>query len=55
MKILRHRLHDDNDQALPFEMTRNRGGQLKPEYLVLHYTAGRDAASSIRWFKNPDA
>ena len=46
MKILRHRLHDDKGDALPFETTRNRGGQLQPEYLVLHYTAGRDAAYS---------
>ena len=55
MKILRHRLHDDKGNALPFELTRNRGDQLQPEYLVLHYTASRDAASSIRWFKNSDA
>ena len=55
MKILRHRLYDDNDNALPFESTQNSGGPLNPEYLILHYTAGRDAASSIRWFKNPDA
>jgi N-acetylmuramoyl-L-alanine amidase len=55
MKILRHRLHNDDGKALTYDPTRNRGGQLKPEYLVLHYTAGRDAASSIRWFKNSDA
>jgi len=55
MKILRHRLHDDKGIALPFEPTRNRGSQLQPEYLVLHYTAGRDAASSVRWFKNSNA
>jgi len=55
MKILRHRLHDDKGIALPFEPTRNRGSQLQPEHLVLHYTAGRDAASSVRWFKNSNA
>jgi len=55
MKILRHRLHDDQGNALPFELTPNHGGALEPEYLVLHYTAGRDAESSIRWFKNKDA
>lgn len=55
MKILRHRLHDDEGIPLPFKSTPNHGGTLKPEYLVLHYTAGRDAASSISWFQNPDA
>ena len=55
MKVLRHRLCDDAGNALTFEPTPNRGGQLHAEYLVLHYTAGRDALSSIRWFQNPDA
>ena len=55
MKIIRHRLQDDQGKALPFESTPNQGGTLVPEYLVLHYTAGRDAESSIRWFKNKDA
>ena len=55
MKILRHRLCDDEGAALPFESTSNRGGKLTPEYLVLHYTAGRDADSAIRWFQHPDA
>jgi N-acetylmuramoyl-L-alanine amidase len=55
MKILRHRLCDDEGTPLPFESTPNRGGSLQPEYLVLHYTAGRDAASSVRWFQNKDA
>jgi N-acetylmuramoyl-L-alanine amidase len=55
MKFLRHRLHDDGGNALPFELTPNHGGALEPEYLVLHYTAGRDAESSICWFKNKDA
>ena len=55
MKILRHRLHNDEGNTLTFESTPNHGGTLIPEYLVLHYTAGRNAASSIRWFQNSTA
>ncbi len=53
MKILRHRLHNDDDTAFPFVATPNKGAQLQPEYLIMHYTAGRNADSSVRWFANP--
>ena len=33
----------------------NQGGQIVPEYLVIHYTAGRSGASSARHFLDPEA
>jgi N-acetylmuramoyl-L-alanine amidase len=41
----RHRL---TGERVRFEPTPNCGGALDPRYLVLHYTAGSSAASSIR-------
>ena len=35
--------------------TPNRGGVLKPQYLVMHYTAGSSAQSSADWLCNPAA
>jgi len=55
MKILRHRLHADDGSPLNFESSPNQGEALNPEYLVIHYTAGRNARQSIDWFKNPGA
>lgn len=44
LKIVNHRLQGDN---VAFKATPNVGGRLVPRYLVLHYTAGSSAASSI--------
>lgn len=33
----------------------NHGGGIVPEYLVIHYTAGRSGASSVRHFMDPAA
>jgi N-acetylmuramoyl-L-alanine amidase len=55
MKILRHRLHSDNGQPLPFVRSPNTGGPLESEYLIIHYTAGGSAHSSIDWLVNPAA
>lgn len=49
MKILRHRLHAGDGPAVPYESSPNRGEPLDPDYLVMHFTAGPSAASSIRW------
>jgi len=35
--------------------TPNKGGELTPHYLVMHYTAGKNAASSINWLTNPES
>lgn len=44
LKIVNHRLQGDN---VAFKATPNVGGALVPRYLVMHYTAGSSAASSI--------
>jgi N-acetylmuramoyl-L-alanine amidase len=33
--------------------TPNKSGEITPKYLVFHYTAGRNAQSSINWLTNP--
>ncbi|MDV7340341.1 N-acetylmuramoyl-L-alanine amidase [Terasakiella sp. A23] len=49
MKVLKHRLYDDSSNAVPYFETPNKRGQISPEFLVIHYTAGRSAKSSINW------
>jgi len=44
LKIVNHRLQGDH---VSFKATPNVGGALVPRYLVMHYTAGSSAASSI--------
>jgi N-acetylmuramoyl-L-alanine amidase len=56
MKILNHKLvTEQGENPVPFIASPNHGGIIAPEYLVIHFTAGRSAASSIDWFKNPAA
>lgn len=50
MKILRHRLCKDDGEPFPFVSSPNFGGNVEPKYLVIHYTAGPDAAAAINWF-----
>jgi N-acetylmuramoyl-L-alanine amidase len=38
-----------------FIETPNKGGDLSPRYLVFHYTAGKNATSSINWLTNPES
>lgn len=33
--------------------TPNKSGEITPKYLVLHYTAGRSAQSSVNWLTHP--
>jgi N-acetylmuramoyl-L-alanine amidase len=35
--------------------TPNMGAKLAPRFLIMHFTAGNDAASSINWLRNPQA
>lgn len=49
MKITRHRLSDDQGSAHEWRPSPNRGGKLEPEYLVMHYTAGRSLQESVNW------
>ncbi|TVR64816.1 MAG: N-acetylmuramoyl-L-alanine amidase [Gemmatimonadales bacterium] len=55
MQVQDHRLVLDNGDPVRFEASPNQGGALKPRFLVMHYTAGRDAESSIRWLTRSDA
>lgn len=53
MKISRHRLHFDDGTPVRFRRSPNQSEDLSPEFLVIHYTAGADAESSISWLTNP--
>ncbi len=56
MRILRHKLCDDDGQSIPFERSPNQSsGTIRPEFLVMHYTAGTSYAGSVEWLCNPDA
>ncbi len=55
MKILRHKLHQDDGEPVPIERTPNRGGELDPRFLVIHYTAGPNLDSSVRWLCRREA
>lgn len=54
MKVVNHRLVDENNQAFPFVASPNysRGKTLQPDYIVIHYTAGSSAQTSIKWLCN---
>ncbi len=55
MKIVRHRLHDDAGTAAPWRPSPNHGGKLEPEYLVIHYTAGRSLEESVDWLTRKES
>lgn len=56
MKIVSNKLVSEAGEApVTFINSPNQSGTITPKYLIIHYTAGRSAASSIEWFKNPDA
>lgn len=52
MLLLDHRVHRTEKNAFDFVPSPNLGGALTPEYLVMHYTAGRTARESIDWLAN---
>ena len=43
MKILAHKLIHDDATPVPFAHSPNQSGDVQPEFLVMHYTAGRSA------------
>ena len=55
MKILSHKLFLDDQTPAPFVRSPNVGGELRPEYLVIHYTAGSTADGAVAWLTNPRA
>lgn len=55
MKVVNHRLSQDDGTPFEFIRSPNQSGAITPEYLIMHYTAGRSARSSINWLVNPAA
>jgi N-acetylmuramoyl-L-alanine amidase len=55
MKILNHKLFLGDQTPAPFVKSPNTGGELRPEYLVIHYTAGSTAIGAVTWLTNPSA
>lgn len=55
MKIENHRLILDNGRPCPFRASPNLGGLVLHRYLVMHFTSGRSAQSSIDWLCDPTA
>lgn len=55
MRILRHRIHDDAGEPLAYRPSPNRGGKMKPEYVIIHYTAGRSLEESVDWLTRREA
>lgn len=42
-------------KPVPFKVSPNHGGAIKPTLLVMHYTAGQSAAGAVSWLTNPAA
>lgn len=55
MKIVDHKLCKVDGTPYPFVASPNHGGELRPEYLVIHYTASSEARHAINWLANPEA
>jgi N-acetylmuramoyl-L-alanine amidase len=55
MRIVRHRLRHDDGSEVAFRGSPNQSAGLEPEFVVMHYTAGSSAESSIDWLTNPSA
>jgi N-acetylmuramoyl-L-alanine amidase len=52
MKILEHRLIQDDGTPFPFMPSPNIGGTLVPDLLIIHFTAGQTEAGAIQWLIN---
>lgn len=55
MKIVNHRLCKNDGTPYDFARSPNQSGVINPEYLIMHYTAGRSAQSSVNWLVSPNA
>jgi N-acetylmuramoyl-L-alanine amidase len=49
MRIVRNRLVADDGSPIPYRRSPNQSVGLEPAYVVVHYTAGSSAESSIEW------
>jgi N-acetylmuramoyl-L-alanine amidase len=56
MKIVNNKLTAEaGDAPVTLLNSPNQGGLITPSYLVIHYTAGRSAQSSVDWFMDSTA
>lgn len=55
MKILAHKLVQDDGTPIPFVRSPDQSGEVQHDFLVMHYMAGRSAESSVNWLTNPDS
>ncbi len=55
MKIENHRLIGNDGNAVPYKESPHHGGLVIPKYLIMHFTSGRSAQSSVDWFLDPEA
>ncbi len=55
VKILSHKLCNDDGTPMDFQRSPNQSGVITPEFLVMHYTAGTSANGSVEWLKNSTA
>ena len=53
MRIVKHWLEKENDtEKIVISKSGNAGDLIDPDYVVIHYTATKDANSAISWFMN---
>lgn len=56
MKINNHKLASEQaSEKIVQETTVNKEGLIEPRFVIIHFTAGGTAESSVSWFKNPNA
>lgn len=55
MLIRSHMLWMDSTNPVRYVDTKSKGGVLNPQYLIMHYTAGADAESSIQSLTDPSS
>lgn len=56
MKVKDNRLvSDDSSKIIIQEITTNQEGVIDPQFIIIHFTAGRSAESSVAWFKDKTA
>lgn len=55
MRVKNHRLIDADGQPCRYEASPNRSGVIAPDCLVMHFTAGSSAESSVQHFLRKEA
>lgn len=55
MQIIGDMLYHDDGTPYPYKESPNKGDELIPEYLVLHYTASPNFNQALKWLTNPQA